>query len=127
MAVPMMHKQVHERARKKGQPDEKAKHMCAMLGKQQRTSDDQESDQHQRGPRLDGWARPLGFLISKMILHRHRHTPCLNIRSAPDGPIDPKSFRLSSRTPELFHDELAAEHAHRAGKAELAGCSWQQL
>src|SRR5215510_3222613 len=35
-------------------------------------------------------------------------------------PLGAVSFRL-------FHDELAAEHAHRAAKAELAGSLRQQL
>jgi hypothetical protein len=45
MAMATMHEQVHERTGQKWQPDEKSEHVCAVLGKQQGTGDDQKSDQ----------------------------------------------------------------------------------
>jgi hypothetical protein len=50
-AVPAMHEHMHERASEDRKPNEDAKHMRAVLREQQRTRDDQKSDQYEPHPR----------------------------------------------------------------------------
>jgi len=52
MAVPTVHENVHERTSQQGEPNQKPQHVCAVLGEQQDTCDDQKSDQNQSGARF---------------------------------------------------------------------------
>jgi hypothetical protein len=67
-----VHEHVHERASEQRQPDQEAENMCPMLGKQQRTSDDQKPNQDHPGTGFHRQTRSDLILVAGMVLRRHR-------------------------------------------------------
>jgi hypothetical protein len=68
MAVSTMHEHVHERAGQQRKPNEEPDHMRTVLGKQQRTGNDEKSNKHQSGLGLHGHSLSRLVLMTKVIL-----------------------------------------------------------
>jgi len=74
--------------------------MSAVLGKEECTADEEETEQHESCSRRKKVSLSLTVMLC-VIVHRHRTL--------------------------LFRNQAAAEHAHRAGKPIFAGLLGQQF
>jgi hypothetical protein len=70
----VVHEQMHERTSKERKPYESAKDVRAMLGKEQRTADDEESKHHESCSRRQEASLRLTFMLYVVV---HRHSPAL--------------------------------------------------
>jgi hypothetical protein len=93
-SVAAMHEEVHQRTSEQWQPDQGAEDMRAVLGKEERTADQEETEEHESCSRRKKVSLSLTVMFC-VIVHRHRTL--------------------------LFRNQAAAEHAHRASKPIFAG------
>jgi hypothetical protein len=70
----VVHEQMHERTSEERKPYESAKDVRAMLGKEQRTADDEESEHHESCSRRQEAGLRLTFMLCAVV---HRHSPAL--------------------------------------------------
>jgi hypothetical protein len=71
MPVMMVHEEMHQRTGEERQPDQKSEHVCAVLGKQQRGSEDREAAVHQADARVSRQALGDAILLLSLILLGH--------------------------------------------------------
>ncbi|MGY3490346.1 hypothetical protein ACVW1C_008290 [Bradyrhizobium sp. USDA 4011] len=70
-----MHEKMHQRASKKWQPDQHAEHVSPVLGEQKGSGDDQESEQHYAGSRLDRHPFSRALFMSGVVSRKHLPVP----------------------------------------------------
>jgi hypothetical protein len=102
-AMPMtaVHEKVHQRTQEKWQVNERAEHVSAVLGEQQRTCNDDKAEQYEAGSRVQQAA--LWFIVTmRMSVHRHScfsYSTMSRPRNIPIGHENsnsPRSFGSSS-------------------------------
>lgn len=69
-SMPAMHKHVHQRAEQEGKENERAKHVGAVLGEQERAGDDEKADEDKRGARFQKTARRVAPVL-RVIMDGH--------------------------------------------------------
>jgi hypothetical protein len=76
-SVPVVHEEVHERARRQDQPGQIRNEMRAMLGHDEETADDGEKDEYLLHPSAYNVLSRLGLFIHDCVPidKRHRLTP----------------------------------------------------